>query len=1056
MVFMPTEIKIRKGDTLGEIAQTFGTTVSELAELNSIEDVDYIRAGDTLKLPKPKKAKEIDKKAKSIRKSIEEMPGIGLAALADPDDPRKLNPKILEIFERQNIDQKDRSKARRSKKIDSKTPIDTGTKPPATDKSLSRQSKDSEALLPINVRQFFNPEQDRTAADLSKAELDALKQVVDYSQRDDVRQAKIDRGINPNTIAYSDYNALGAGSLAQRNTKGNLIDKVTDPLTIMKSTLGRADIQTTDDGGYVVRDVFDFKPKTAETGLGKLTDYLGSIPSYGFNPYSQLRNYMGYYGPQEGTGAGGEFNIALASGGQIHNFNKGGSMNETQKQVKNIASKGRYGDTMLMHVNPMEVNAIAQQVPLTINPETGQPEAFLPFLAPIAGSLIGGSLLGGTALGALGASALGSGLAQYAVTGDLKKGLLAGLTGYGIGTALQGAGAAAQGAKASAAATDAATNIVNTDAINNALLDPNLTKLGVEYAPGEISGLLAGTSPEASAQLLNQAGLDSVAAANVGAQPAITAVGDQAAISGFGSEVGSAGYLADAPDSILQSGKDAFAGGFREGVGNLTTGLMKPAAYLPAGVGMGGTAMMESQEAFEQDLLDAKRKREEERAEMLRNTPEPILYSATGGLTQFDSGGDTDLPQIFAPDRTTYAVNPNFMPGFSPETMYFNPSTVSAPAAQLSPAGATAPSITDTYTGSKGGYGGLQASIAPQGVINPFESYTGTAPQGLAFQDTPIPMAMNTDSGMTPYTPPTSTTPNPAMMTKDEFRAKYEQEHGKPIKGGKAGGAAARAAYEKKFSEAYDDFRNSGVPVITTSPTIQYSNMPTTTPMSGFAPEQINQSVSMAPISPMPMYDIGPIDNSDYIDIGGFEAGFNQGGDTEKNLKPIPPDNKGLPKLPESVRNEMGYMQAGGDTDIAPEMQTDPLINEVTKFILGESDNNEVLNAFIAKYGNEAFMDLRQRVLESIVPGAQTEGLIAGEGNGGMDDDLRGMIGAKERIAVSQDEFIVPADVVSMLGDGSSDAGSKKLYEMMDRVRNEKTGKTEQAPMIDTQKVLPA
>ena len=50
----------------------------------------------------------------------------------------------------------------------------------------------------------------------------------------------------------------------------------------------------------------------------------------------------------------------------------------------------------------------------------------------------------------------------------------------------------------------------------------------------------------------------------------------------------------------------------------------------------------------------------------------------------------------------------------------------------------------------------------------------------------------------------------------------------------------------------------------------------------------------------------------------------------------------------------------------------------------------------------------------------------------------------------------MPADVVSMLGDGSSDAGSKKLYEMMDRVRNEKTGKTEQAPMIDTQKVLPA
>ena len=65
-----------------------------------------------------------------------------------------------------------------------------------------------------------------------------------------------------------------------------------------------------------------------------------------------------------------------------------------------------------------------------------------------------------------------------------------------------------------------------------------------------------------------------------------------------------------------------------------------------------------------------------------------------------------------------------------------------------------------------------------------------------------------------------------------------------------------------------------------------------------------------------------------------------------------------------------------------------------------------------------------------------------------MDDDLRGMIGDKERIAVSQDEFIVPADVVSMLGDGSSDAGSKELYDMMDRVRQEKTGTTKQAPRL--------
>jgi len=144
-------------------------------------------------------------------------------------------------------------------------------------------------------------------------------------------------------------------------------------------------------------------------------------------------------------------------------------MNEIQRQVKNIASKGRYGDSMLMHVNPAEVRGLASAMPLTVNPQTGQPEAFLPFLAPIIGSMLGPTLFSG--MGALGASALGSGLAQWAATGDLKKGLLAGLTGYGLGTAMQGAGAAKAGADATAAATQTATDA----ATQNLLSTPGMT-----------------------------------------------------------------------------------------------------------------------------------------------------------------------------------------------------------------------------------------------------------------------------------------------------------------------------------------------------------------------------------------------------------------------------------------------------------------------------------------------------------------------------------------------------------------------------------------------------
>ena len=74
-------------------------------------------------------------------------------------------------------------------------------------------------------------------------------------------------------------------------------------------------------------------------------------------------------------------NIAQ-QGGLTSMLNEGGQPS-IDAQVQNLASKGRYGDTMLMHVNPKEVAGLGG---LTINPETGLPEAFwaaLPFLAKV-------------------------------------------------------------------------------------------------------------------------------------------------------------------------------------------------------------------------------------------------------------------------------------------------------------------------------------------------------------------------------------------------------------------------------------------------------------------------------------------------------------------------------------------------------------------------------------------------------------------------------------------------------------------------------------------------
>ena len=96
-------------------------------------------------------------------------------------------------------------------------------------------------------------------------------------------------------------------------------------------------------------------------------------------------------------------------------------------------------------------------------------------------------------------------------------------------------------------------------------------------------------------------------------------------------------------------------------------------------------------------------------------------------------------------------------------------------------------------------------------------------------------------------------------------------------------------------------------------------------------------------------------------------------------------------------------------------------MEQVTQAILGQlpSDQAEVvINMFVDTYGSEVFAQLRDTVLQSVVPNAQTEGKIEGQG-GGMDDEVMGMIGNQQPVAVSPDEYIVPADVVSGIGDGS-------------------------------------
>jgi hypothetical protein len=81
--------------------------------------------------------------------------------------------------------------------------------------------------------------------------------------------------------------------------------------------------------------------------------------------------------------------------------------------------------------------------------------------------------------------------------------------------------------------------------------------------------------------------------------------------------------------------------------------------------------------------------------------------------------------------------------------------------------------------------------------------------------------------------------------------------------------------------------------------------------------------------------------------------------------------------------------------------------------------------------------------------------MLKGPGDG-MSDSIPGVIGNKQPARLADGEFVVPADVVSHLGNGSTDAGAKKLYGMMDKIRKARTGKKKQAPAVKAAKYMPA
>lgn len=217
--------------------------------------------------------------------------------------------------------------------------------------------------------------------------------------------------------------------------------------------------------------------------------------------------------------------------------------------AEQLQSMGRGDDTMLVHMTPNEVNslqglAMAAGGSLTLNPQTGLPEAG--FLSKILPTLLGVGLSFIPGVGPLMAAGI-VGAGQTALTGDLSKGLMAGLGAFG-GASLAGAaglGAAGGAAKAGAGAAGGTGAGATTGAATGA----------TATIPGAVPGMVGTQVP---ASMLTDIGGQAINLTS-GAAKTLATTAAKAPGTGFLSKFSSAAQQG-LPSGILQKAAPYAAG----------------------------------------------------------------------------------------------------------------------------------------------------------------------------------------------------------------------------------------------------------------------------------------------------------------------------------------------------------------------------------------------------------------------------------------------------------------------------------------------------------------
>lgn len=178
------------------------------------------------------------------------------------------------------------------------------------------------------------------------------------------------------------------------------------------------------------------------------------------------------------------------------------------------------------------------------------------------------------------------------------------------------------------------------------------------------------------------------------------------------------------------------------------------------------------------------------------------------------------------------------------------------------------------------------------------------------------------------------------------------------------------------------------------------------------------------------------------MSLAGLPLGIAAG--TAPTGKPVSPDDL-FYKSPEfkAYQNDPSNMYATAD------MYDSPYFGRVSSGSAGRA-----MDRAYEQYKQNAAPVGEVKAAQGGLMGLAQGRYLQGETDG-MADKIPATIGKDQPAALSHGEFVVPADVVSHLGNGNSDAGAKKLYGMMDKIRQARTGTKKQGKQIDPDKFMP-